>query len=289
MATFDFDYSKSVSKLNDNVDNFFEKIQKSFLDAPDFNYSESVSRLNNDSDKIHKNFQKSLLDEPKNYIKMLNYYYFIFDTDFVKIFLYGPKDNILISSIDYRKNIHNISLNINEILKILSINLNLKIIKSTYNLILHKTINLDKSFNVLKNILLKYINILKKDSRKREISIFNEYLKNVEHIYDLIILDINDLLKRSCDTIKSLYKNENNKILIDNFISKIIKKNITSFDLLYQNNSDFFDIFIDNNEINFQKRKNYIYLTESCKYDHNNHIMKILFNDMFQKEISSFL
>lgn len=115
------------------------------------------------------------------------------------------------------------------------------------------------------------------------------FLKNIEHIYDSIILDIDNILKKSCDTIKLLYKNENNKILINNVISKIIKKNITSFDLLYQNNSYFFDIFIDNNEINFQKRKNYIYLTESSEYDHNNHIMKVLFNDLFQKEICSYL
>jgi hypothetical protein len=166
-------------------------------------------------------------------------------------------------------------------------------IKYLYNLIVYEH-SLKKSFNIIECNLNEFLLLLKNNNKDTYVNIFNEistysdfFNENFNYIkkqkeYTIEMLD--SFFEKTYIHINSMSSLD--KIIAKNIISKIIKKNISFFNLLLHTKYlQFLKLLMDDKDILFIQKLPYIQLIESSNYDHNNHIMKYLFHQYIQKEV----
>jgi hypothetical protein len=172
------------------------------------------------------------------------------------------------------------------------------IIKTYFNLIIYK-FNLMNSFMSIK----KNINEKTTEFFNKKPSIFyekymvldfdlikienNEFINMINSLFLMINNDIDILFKYVFhDIIRILCETSN--IFVKNIVSEIINEKLSSFNLLYNDNSKLFDVFFENNDIIFLKRINFLLFVEGNQCN-KNQIMSYLSNTDIKKQICSYI
>jgi hypothetical protein len=119
---------------------------------------------------------------------------------------------------------------------------------------------------------------------------FNDLFGNIKVLCDSFVEYINFFLGDVSNDIIILYRN-NFKLFFNNFISKKIKEDIYLFNLLYEQNTYFFNIFVENNDMKYLKRKNYLFIVffyTKISKDYQNPLVKCFGESLIRDLICKF-